>query len=358
MSTFLAFSFRKFLEMAFTYRNEKITSTNTNEEKPTMYDIITIGEILVEILTEHTGQVFYRPGTLLGPYPSGAPAIFIDQAARMGARSAIIAKVGRDDFARLNLERLAQDGVDTAHIRATADNSTGVAFVTYFADGSRQFIFHFAKAACGELAPEDVDETLVAGARYLHVMGCSITGSPTMGEAIVRAVRLAKARGVRVSFDPNIRPELMHGAAAAHMQEVLDAADVLLSGKSELALLLPHEAEPVAALLAQRARTVVVKDGARGACLYTRETALRAPVYPAREVDPTGAGDCFDATFLAGLCAGLPLAQALARASAAGAKAVEMRGPMEGNTTQAELTAFMDSCALPAPVSIENPYRC
>ena len=52
-----------------------------------MYDIITIGEILVEILTEKTGQVFYRPGTLLGPYPSGAPAIFIDQAARMGARS-------------------------------------------------------------------------------------------------------------------------------------------------------------------------------------------------------------------------------------------------------------------------------
>ena len=96
-------------------------------EKRMMYDILTIGEILVEILTEHTGQVFYRPGTLLGPYPSGAPAIFIDQAARMGARSAIIAKVGKDDFARLNLDRLAQDGVDTAHIRATAENSTGSA---------------------------------------------------------------------------------------------------------------------------------------------------------------------------------------------------------------------------------------
>jgi fructokinase len=74
-------------------------------------------------------------------------------------------------------------------------------------------------------------------------------------------------------------------------------------------------------------------------------------------VDPTGAGDCFDATFLAGLCGGLPLALALQRASAAGAKAVEKRGPMEGNTTLAELIAFMDECGLPAPVPIDNPYR-
>ena len=76
-----------------------------------MADIITIGEILVEILTEEVDQVFYKPGKLLGPYPSGAPAICIDQAARMGASAAIIAKVGKDDFARINLERLKGSGI-------------------------------------------------------------------------------------------------------------------------------------------------------------------------------------------------------------------------------------------------------
>ena len=322
-----------------------------------MYDILTIGEILVEILTEKTGQVFYRPGILLGPYPSGAPAIFIDQAARMGAKCAIIAKVGQDDFARLNLDRLLADGVDIAHIRKTAENSTGVAFVTYFEDGSRQFIYHFSKAACGELAPADVDAALVADSRYLHIMGCSITGSPSMGEAIMQAVRLGRRHGVRISFDPNIRPELMHGAASMYYQEILRECDVLLTGKSELMLLLPDAPEPVDALLRQKDRLVVVKDGARGACLYARDTALRAPVYPTREVDPTGAGDCFDATFLAALCRSLPLAEVLARASAAGAKAVAKRGPMEGNTTEAELQAFMDACGATAPSPIENPYR-
>lgn len=322
-----------------------------------MYDILTIGEILVEILAEKTGQVFYRPDVLLGPYPSGAPAIFIDQAARMGAKCAIIAKVGQDDFARLNLDRLQADGVDIRHVRKTAENSTGVAFVTYFEDGSRQFIFHFSKAACGELSPADVDATLIADARYLHIMGCSITGSPSMGEAIMQAVRFGRERGVKISFDPNIRPELMRGAASLYYQEILRECDVLLTGRSELALLLPDTPEPVDALLRQKDRIVVVKDGARGARLYTRDMALRAPVYPAREVDPTGAGDCFDATFLAGLCRGLPLEEALARAGAAGAKAVEKRGPMEGNTTEAELQAFMAASGVSAPIPIENRYR-
>ena len=307
-----------------------------------MYDIITIGEILAEILTDHVGQVFYEPGRLLGPYPSGAPAIFIDQAARMGARTAIVAKVGEDDFARVNLDRLSRDGVDVSHVVQTPDNSTGVAFVTYFADGERQFIFHFSHAACGELCPADVDSNLIRQARYLHIMGCSITGSPTMGEAIMHAVREAKAAGVGISFDPNIRPELLKGQIMAYYQEILGACDVLLTGKGELRLLLGEDCGgAVGRLLAQKDRIVVVKDGSRGTELYTRREAFRVGTYPA------GAGDCFDATFLSGLCEGLPLETCVRRGNAAGAKAVEKRGPMEGNTTREELEAFMAS--LPGP---------
>ena len=322
-----------------------------------MSDIITIGEILVEILTDHVGQVFYEPGRLLGPYPSGAPAIFIDQAARMGARAAIAAKVGRDDFARVNLDRLSRDGVDVSHVVQTADNSTGVAFVTYFPDGERQYIFHFSHAACGELCPGDVDPDWIREARYLHIMGCSITGSPTMGEAIMHAVRRARESGVQISFDPNIRPELLKGQIMAYYREILDACDVLLTGRSELKLLLGGEPEEgVRRLLTQKDRIVAVKDGSRGTALYTRREAFRMGTYPAQEVDPTGAGDCFDATFLAGLCADLPLEECVRRANAAGAKAVERRGPMEGNTTREELEAFLASVPAPAVQKIETPY--
>ncbi|MEG1983637.1 MAG: sugar kinase [Oscillospiraceae bacterium] len=322
-----------------------------------MYDIITIGEILVEVLAEHVGQVFYKPGTLLGPYPSGAPAIFIDQAARMGSKTAIVAKVGKDDFARLNRERLSGDGVDISHIAETDANSTGVAFVTYFDDGSRQFIFHFSKAACGELCSEDIDESVIKNSRYLHIMGCSITGSRTMGEAIMRSVRLAKSNGVKISFDPNIRPELLSGTIMEYYKEIIDECDLLLTGKSELRLLFDDCDVAISKLLKQKERIVVVKDGSHGTNVYTRAESFFAPAYSASEIDPTGAGDCFDATFLSGICSGLALRTAALRANAAGAKAVEKRGPMEGNTTVEELDKFIASCESPAITDISNPYN-
>ena len=306
-----------------------------------MYDIITVGEILVEILTDHVGQKFSEPGKLLGPYPSGAPAIAIDQAGRMGAKAAIIAKVGKDDFAKVNLDRLAADGVDVSHVKVTESNSTGTAFVTYFENGDRQFIFHFSHAACGELAPSDIDIEAVCSSKYLHIMGCSITASPSMGAAVMEAVRIAAQNGVKISFDPNIRPELLKGQIMDYYHTILEACDVLLTGKSELKILFGDPNSGIRDLLSKKDRIVVVKDGSRGTELYTRAEAFYTDTYKAVEVDPTGAGDCFDGTFLAILASDSDLKTAVRYANAAGALGVEKRGPMEGNSFRADLEAFM-----------------
>jgi len=306
-----------------------------------MYDIITVGEILVEILTEKLNQDFLSAGNLLGPFPSGAPAIAIDQAARMGAKTAIVARIGMDDFGLLNKERLRQDGVDISHIIETADNVTGTAFVTYMSDGSRKFIFHFTHAACGELCPADIKEELVKNTRYVHIMGCSITGSPGMGEAIMRTVRLAKKYNVRISFDPNIRPELLKGHIMDYYREIIDSADILLTGKAELAFLFNEPDAAVKRLLEQKDRIIVVKNGAENTSVYTRREAFGVAPFPAVTVDATGAGDSFDGTFLALLCRGEDLRTAAIYGNAAGAKAVTRRGPMEGNTGRRELEEFV-----------------
>lgn len=319
-----------------------------------MYDIITIGEILVEILTDHVGQKLSEPGKLLGPYPSGAPAIAIDQAGRMGVRAAIIAKVGNDDFGKLNLDRLSADGVDVSLVIQTTQNSTGTAFVTYFENGERQFIFHFTHAACGELSASDINVEAVINARYLHIMGCSITGSPSMGDAIIQAVRMAKNSGVKISFDPNIRPELLSGQIMDYYNEIIEACDVLLTGKSELRILFGDPSEAVDQLLKQKDRIVVVKDGSRGTALYTRDEAFSMATYPAVEADPTGAGDCFDATFLSMICKGADLKTAVNYANAAGALAVQTRGPMEGNTFKKDLDTFL---ANSTPAEIKDISR-
>ena len=322
-----------------------------------MYDIITIGEILVEVLAKEVGQELCKPGVLLGPYPSGAPAICIDQAGRMGVKAAIIAKVGKDDFGKLNLQRLSEDGVDVSRVIETTDNSTGVAFNTYFPDGERKFLFHFSHAACGELCAADVNPEDIKNSKYLHIMGCSITGSPTMGEAIMQAVRVAKENGVKISFDPNIRPELLKGKIMDYYTEILEACDVLLTGKSELKFLFGQDWEDaVRNLLAAKDRIVVVKDGSRGTNFFNRNEAFTVATYPATEVDPTGAGDCFDATFLSMVCLGYDYRTAVHYANAAGAHAVGKAGPMEGNTFKADLDAYLASAPKAAEKDIPMLY--
>jgi len=105
-----------------------------------MAEVWTMGEMLVEIMRPKADMALDQAGEFMGPYPSGAPAIFIDTVARMGHTSGIFGGVGKDDFGKALLDRLKKDGVDVRFVAESAENSTAVAFVTYFSDGSRKFI--------------------------------------------------------------------------------------------------------------------------------------------------------------------------------------------------------------------------
>ncbi|MDK2817691.1 MAG: tagatose kinase [Moorella sp. (in: firmicutes)] len=309
-----------------------------------MPKVITVGEILVEIMTKYTGQEFSVPGELMGPYPSGAPAIFIDQVARMGVDAGIIARVGEDDFGKLCINRLQSDGVDTSHIYKTPGYTTGTAFVTYYLNGERMFIFHFSHAAAGQLEPEDVDENYIKAAGYLHVMGCSLTASASLRQAIWKAVKIAKENKVIVSFDPNLRPELLNNREVKEVYEnILGVADIILSGKTELATLTGESdiIKGVDWLKGKGANIIVLKDGARGASLYSGEEYYHVPPFKVQEVDPTGAGDCFDGAFIASLVSGIGMKEALEIANVAGALSVTHKGPMEGTSFKKDILAAM-----------------
>src|SRR5947209_14575020 len=142
-----------------------------------MKGIVTIGEILVEIMAAEPGEGFLEPIALRGPFPSGAPAIFIDQAARFGQPAAMIGCVGDDDFGKLNRDRLQRDGVDISAIRVDPDAVTGSAFVRYRADGSRRFVFNIKQSAS---ALVDVDAVALAAldrSDHLHVVGTALFSS-------------------------------------------------------------------------------------------------------------------------------------------------------------------------------------
>ena len=98
-----------------------------------MAEIVIMGELLVEIMRAEEDVQLYETGKYFrGPFPSGAPGIFVSTAARLGHSASIISGVGNDDFGKNILDRLKEVGVDCSRILVSNEASTGAAFVTYF----------------------------------------------------------------------------------------------------------------------------------------------------------------------------------------------------------------------------------
>ena len=108
------------------------------------------------------------------PFPSGAPAIFIDQAAKFGQPAAMIGCVGNDDFGRVNLDRLRRDGVNVEGIRIDPEAATGSAFVRYRADGSRAFVYNIKHSASGNIVLDEAARAVLERSDHLHVMGTAL----------------------------------------------------------------------------------------------------------------------------------------------------------------------------------------
>jgi sugar/nucleoside kinase (ribokinase family) len=304
---------------------------------------ITVGEILVEIMATTVGSGFREAQPLVGPFASGAPAIFIDQVAKLDAGAGIIASVGDDDFGHLNIERLRSDGVDVSAIAIIPGTPTGSAFVRYAATGGRDFVYNIARSAAGQLQLNEAAKALIARAGHLHVMGSALS-MPAAWPIIQHALDDIKSRGGTLSLDPNIRKELAGGEATRQQfSTLLAATDLLLPSGDELFIACPDESEAKAIeeLLKSGISEIVVKRGKEGSTLYTAAGSLHRPAFIVEEVDPTGAGDCFGATYLTCRRLGLSEEKSLDYANAAGARNVARQGPMEGTSTFAELDRFI-----------------
>jgi len=310
-----------------------------------MKKIAVLGEILVEIMALERGQSFRSPGPLIGPFPSGAPAIFIDQAARLGQPCGIISCVGDDDFGWLNIERLRSDGVDVSAIRVHPELPTGSAFVRYDNMGGRDFIFNIKHSACGHMALTGEAESLVAGSDHIHVMGSSLFSFRII-DTIKKAIEPVKARGGTVSFDPNIRKEMLSiPEMRAALEFMLEYCDVFLPSGPEISLLTQadDEEKAIGEILDMGVSSIIIKRGSHGSTYVDRQQVVHSPSFKVGEIDPTGAGDCFGATYVTCWLRGMSVEDSLCYANAAGARAVTVKGPMEGSSSFTELDAFIAS---------------
>ena len=305
-------------------------------------DIISLGELLVEITRSNVDIPHGKIGaSYKGPFPSGAPAIFIDSAARMGRQfnlsTGFIGVVGDDEFGECLINKLKNDRIDISQIRVLKDTTTGIAFNQYCSDGSRKFIF--AAGAAGKTSPSDIKESYFSKIKSLHIMGSALSISETSREACYKALKIAKQKnpGVIISFDPNIRPEMLDLKIIRKIcKPVLKETDILMPSGEEAEMLAGVKGEKEASikLLEMGPKIVVLKQGKEGCMIFSSENldGVKVSGFKVNQVDPTGAGDSFGGAFMVGYLVGWELVKIAKFANAVGALKVQTFGPMPDTT--------------------------
>jgi len=311
--------------------------------------ILAAGELLVEFVSLEKGCGLRKTTTFKGPFPSGAPGIFADQAALTGCDVIMVGTVAEDSFGDVILDRFDRDHVRKDYVRRIGGTTTGSAFVSYFEDGSRTFVFNISNAAACNITADDGLLEMIAngGVDWFHVSGSSL-GDPKMASVILTLFEAVRAGGGRISYDPNARKEIASNPDYASMvNRVLAGTDLFLPSSEDLKALFPgaSEADAVARAFEAGVGRIALKKGSEGCAYFAPGESFALPGHVVDVVDATGAGDCFCATFVALTALETPPLEALTLANAAAAMSVTRVGPMEGNTALADVKNFLATTA-------------
>jgi 2-dehydro-3-deoxygluconokinase len=287
-------------------------------------------------------------GGALTMHVAGAESNVAVGVARLGHTSRWAGVVGVDPHGEFILRQLRAEGVQLQQ-REDATRPTGVMFLEQrTADITRAFYYRSGSAG-STFSREDVDRALQPGTRILHLTGITAALSPGSRKAVEYAAGRAAAEGVTVSLDVNYRSKLWsRDDAREALCPLARHATIVIASDDELDLIadVPSsagrdndelETARAARLLELGVRDVVVKRGAAGAGVHTRDGRFEAPAVPVTSIDTVGAGDAFTAGYLSGLLDGGDVADRLQRGALMGAFAVSTAGDWEGLPTRSEL---------------------
>jgi 2-dehydro-3-deoxygluconokinase len=263
--------------------------------------------------------------------------------ARLGIPASWISVLGDDELGELVLHRLRAEGVDTSAVRRISDRPTGLYLREEVAGRLRVYYYRTGSAAA-TLSPNAFDPSILQGAAFLHLTGITGALSPACADFLPWAAATARDAGVRVSYDVNYRSRLWEPSAAqAATEALLPLVDVLFVGHDEANALWGWETDTALEQLSKVGPSeVILKLGADGCAAVINGEQLTSPGFPARQLDPIGAGDAFDAGYLAATLWGWAPEKRLRAANAMGAFCVQNLGDYEGLPSRRELDAFLE----------------
>ncbi|HXD41708.1 MAG TPA: sugar kinase [Ramlibacter sp.] len=289
-------------------------------------DVLALGEAMIEFnQTGEGGGLLYLQGY------GGDTSNFAISAARQGAAAGYLSAVGDDSFGRMLRALWDRERVDHAGVGTDAGAFTGIYFVTH-SDSGHEFSFMRAGSAASRMTPASLPKASIESAKVLHLSGISLAISNGACDTCYAAIDIARAAGVQVSFDTNLRRKLWPLARArAVMTDVMRHCDICLPSLDDLAAItdLTDPDALVDHCLSLGAKIVALKLGERGALVADGAQRHRLPAHPCRAVDATGAGDTFGGAFVARLLAGDDLLAAGRYAVVAAALSTEGYGAVD-----------------------------
>jgi len=286
-------------------------------------DILALGEAMVEFNQTGAGD-----GRLYLQGFGGDTSNFAIAAARQGARVGYVSALGADRHGEMLRALWHDEGVDQSGVRTDVDAFSAVYFVSHDARG-HQFDFIRRGSAASRMRPADLPRQAIEAAQVLHLSGISLAISASAMETCAAAIEIARAAGVKVSFDTNLRLKLWPVERAREaIERVIAVADICLPSHDDLATLTGLDAPEaiVEHCLRLGSKIVALKHGARGAWIADANGCVHVPPHPCRPVDATGAGDTFGGAFVARIVAGDDLESAGRYAAAAAALSTEGYG--------------------------------
>lgn len=308
-----------------------------------MKQVITMGETMAAVVPTERGPLRYVESCRFRI--AGAESNTAIGLAKLGVPACWLSRLGDDELGRLILGKLRAEGVDCSHVSFDPLHRTGVMFKEYGATETSVYYYR-ENSAASHLSPEDIDEALFSDAALLHLTGITPVLSESCRAAVEKAMTLAKDAGVPVSFDPNVRRKLWGGNDYAPLLRSLAMkSDIVLLGMDEAETLFGIS-EPKAifdTLFSGGVRYAAIKNGGRGAVAADRKGRYPIDPYPCVSVDPVGAGDGFNAGFLAGLLQGKGTREAGRMGAVCGALATQVPGDVEGYPDEAQMEAALHS---------------
>jgi len=273
----------------------------------------------------------------LGRGFGGDAANAVVMAARMGARTRLITRVGDDAAGRMLLEFWRAQGMELSAVSIDGTAPTGLYVNERDESGGHRFSYHRTGSAASLIAARDARPATLAGLDVLHITGVTLSISDSAAEAAVAAARRARAAGTRVSFAVNFRAQLKPDRD--RMTAFARTADIVfLSVEDARGLLGVERIEDVAAALA-RPVEIVMTHGPEPATLLAGAEQFELTPPRVVPVDTAGAGDALAGAYLAARFAGVPPRQALGYGVVAGALSCRGSGCARSYPTAAEVSA-------------------